>query len=123
VSAAEPDNWAPVVGEAAGRITVTWPHARVPFTCWPDVVEGWAKTVNGARDERDEARAERDAARQQRDRLLVDASAEDLRLRGLVGEALDLALRYLPHAVPPDPGLDPEAMTELLRIRREAGLT
>jgi hypothetical protein len=42
-----------VLRDAAGRVTVEWPEGRAATVVAPEMVEGWAGTVNGLLDETD----------------------------------------------------------------------
>lgn len=143
----------PTVTDVDGRIVVTWPAERGIVEVYPEVIEGWAETVNGLRADVERLTAERDGwkpltaalnrsldverAEVTRLRRLVQHACNDVprqraevaRFRGLIAqyarwvevcEGTDFLDR---EPYEGDHVLTAEDLAELLRIRREAGLT
>lgn len=131
-----------------GTVSVAWTD-RGPVVVAPDVVEGWVERVNGLAGQVERLRSQlmrRTGSdveiaitigdMPQVREALEQAAAEVERLRGLVGEALDLALRYMKPVQLPEPGfqrLTPpspaeeqawrEGVAEITRLREAGGLT
>jgi hypothetical protein len=90
-----PQPVAPLVRrDAAGRVTVEWPEGRAATVVAPEMVEGWAETVNGLRAQVEHLEA-KVGERGKRLMMLgpkLDALAAEVeRVRGLADRAIDYA--------------------------------